>query len=250
MILDVEGVEFSYDSIPILREVKFGIEAGELVSILGPNGAGKSTLLKCINRILKPRKGTIMIEGVPAELFGKNEIAKKIGYVPQINEANFMTVFDAVLLGRKPYISWGASEEDYKIVEETLRLMGIEKFSLRRTNELSGGELQKVALARALVQKPSILLLDEPTNNLDIKNQIEVMEVVRKIVHEEGISSIIVMHEINLAIRYCDKFIVMKDGIIYSQGERTISPQIIKEVYGVEAVVEEVKGIPLIVPLG
>jgi len=249
MMLKVDDIEFSYNSIPILKGVKFEVEEGEIAAILGPNGAGKSTLLKCMNGILKPRKSIIMIEGLSTKSFSPHEMAKKIGYVPQNSNGNFMTVFDAVLLGRKPYIKWGADEKDLKIVEDTLKLMELERFALKRTNELSGGELQKVMLARALVQKPKILFLDEPTNNLDIKNQLEVMRIISKITHERNVTSIIVMHEINLALRYSDKFIVMKNGMIYAQGRKIINSQLIKEVYGIEALVENIRGFPLVIPV-
>lgn len=249
MILKVDGLEFSYNSIPILKGVKFEIEEGEVVVILGPNGAGKSTLLKCMNGILKPRKGMIMLEGLSVKSLGTHEMAKKVGYVPQSSKGNFMTVFDAVLLGRKPYIKWGAGEKDLKLVEKTLKLIQLEGLALKRTNELSGGELQKVMLARALVQKPKILFLDEPTNNLDIKNQFEVMRIISKITHERNVTSIIVMHEINLALRYSDKFIVMKNGMVYAQGRKIINPHLIKEVYGIEALVENIRGFPLVIPV-
>jgi len=248
-MLKVDGVEFSYNSIPILKGVKFEVEEGQIATILGPNGAGKSTLLKCMNGILKPRKGVIMVEELSIKSLGTHEMAKKIGYVPQNSNGNFITVFDAVLLGRKPYIKWGADEKDLKIVEDTLKLMELERFALKRTNELSGGELQKVILARALVQKPKILFLDEPTNNLDIKNQFEVMRIISKITHERNVTSIIVMHEINLALRYSDKFIVMKNGMIYAQGRKIINSHLIKEVYGIEALVENIRGFPLVIPV-
>ena len=249
MILKVDGVEFSYNSTPILKGINFEIKKGEITTILGPNGAGKSTLLKCINGFLKPKNGIIMIENFTIESLSVSEISKKIGYVPQSNNGNFMTVFDTVLLGRKPYIKWRPSEIDFKLVEETLKLIGVEDIALKRTNELSGGELQKVILARALVQKPKMLFLDEPTNNLDIKNQLEVMQIISKITHEKGIASIIVMHEINLALRYSDKFIAMKDGTIYAQGKEIIEPQLIKEIYGINAIVEKINGFPFIIPI-
>lgn len=250
MMLKVDGVEFSYDSVAVLKEVKFEVEGGEVVAILGPNGAGKSTLLKCISGILKPKKGLVMVESLPLESFGPQELAKRLGYVAQINVGNFMTVFDAVLLGRKPYIGWGAGEKDIKLVEEALKLVGLEKLSLRRTNELSGGELQRVTLARALVQEPRILLLDEPTNNLDLKNQLEAMKLVSEITRQRDIASIVVMHDINLSLRYADKFLVMKEGAIYAEGGReVIKPQLIREVYGIEALVENIRGFPTVIPV-
>jgi len=250
MLLKVEDVEFSYNGTKVLKRVSFEIEKGKVAAILGPNGAGKSTLLKCINRVLKLKKGVVMIEDVSLSLLGELDIAKKMGYVPQNNSGSFMTVFDTILLGRKPHIRWEAREKDFKIVEETLKLLGLEDFALRPTNSLSGGELQKVMLARALVQEPELLLLDEPTNNLDVKNQIEVMKIINRITHEKDITSIVVMHDINLALRYAEKFIVMKDGKIYATGEKDIiKPDLIRKVYKVEALIENVRGFPVIIPL-
>lgn len=250
MILQVDNIEFSYNSILTLRGIKLQIERSEVVAIIGPNGAGKSTLLKCINGILKPKKGAVMVEELPLTLLGSREIAKRIGYVPQNTNGNFMTVFDTVLLGRKPHIGWGAGEKDFKIVKDTLKLMGLEKLSLKLTNQLSGGELQKVVLARALVQEPKIILLDEPTNNLDMKNQFEVMRIVSRITHQKGITSIVVMHDVNLALRYADRFVAMKDGVIYAEGKREMmKSELIREVYGIEAVVDNVRGFPMVIPI-
>jgi len=249
MILSIEGVEFWYKSKKILENVTCKIRRGSVVSILGVNGAGKSTLLKCINKILKPKKGTILIENINIKDMDELEIAKKIGYVPQNSHGNFLNVFDAVLLGRKPYIKWDITDRDIKITYEVLKMLELEEYALRYTNELSGGELQKVIIARALVQEPEILLLDEPTNNLDLKNQIEVMNLIRNISLAKNIVSIVVMHDLNIALRYSDKFIMLKDGKIFAEGgKEVIEPHNIKEVYGVDVYIGEINGIPVIVP--
>ncbi len=250
MILSVDGVEFSYNSKKILENVEFKVNRGDVVSILGVNGAGKSTLIKCINKILKPKKGTILIDDYDINKLNNLEIAKKMGYVPQRADGNYMTVFDAVLLGRKPHIKWEISEKDIEITHKFLKLMDLEDYALRYTNELSGGELQKVVIARALVQEPNILLLDEPTNNLDLKNQLESLRIIRDISKSQNIASIIVMHDLNLALRFSDKFIMLKDGKIFAEGgKEVITPENIKEVYGVRAHVDEYRGIPVVVPL-
>ena len=251
MILSVDGVEFAYKSRQILNNIKFEVKRGEVVSILGVNGAGKSTLLKCINKILKPKRGTILIDNFDIRQLDNLELAKKVGYVPQRAEGNYMTVFDAVLLGRKPHIKWEVSDRDIEITHKVLKLLNLEDYALRYTNELSGGELQKVIIARALVQEPQILLLDEPTNNLDLKNQLEVMRIIRDISKSQNIASIVVMHDLNLALRYSDKFIMLKDGVIYAEGgKEIINPENIRAVYGVDAYIENVKGIPVVVPIG
>ena len=250
MILSVDGVEFAYKSRQILNNIKFEVKRGEVISILGVNGAGKSTLLKCINKILKPKRGTILIDNFDINQLDNLELAKKVGYVPQRAEGNYMTVFDAVLLGRKPHIKWEVSDRDIEITYKVLKLLNLEDYALRYTNELSGGELQKVIIARALVQEPQILLLDEPTNNLDLKNQLEVMRIVREVSKSQNIASIVVMHDLNLALRYSDKFIMLKNGVIYAEGgKEIINPENIRAVYGVDAYVENVKGIPVVIPI-
>lgn len=249
MILKVDGIEFSYPSKNVLKNIKFTVNRGEVVSILGINGAGKSTLLKCINRILKPQRGAVFIDEFDLRQLSSKKIAQKLAYVPQnIGGNNYRTVFDTVLLGRKPYIEWDATEKDLEITGNILKLMQLEKYALRNAFELSGGELQKVIIARALVQEPRVLLLDEPANNLDLKNQLEVMELIRNISKTKNISAIIVIHDLNLALRFSDKFIMLKDEKIFSEGNSgIINSQNIREVFNVEAYVDRYNGIPIVV---
>ncbi|MDX9799574.1 MAG: ABC transporter ATP-binding protein, partial [Bacteroidales bacterium] len=238
MILQVDGMEFSYPSKSVLKNIVFQVNKGEVVSVLGINGAGKSTLLRCINKILKPQKGTVLIDRFNLKQLDDVGIAQKMAYVPQNTISNYMTVFDTVLLGRKPYIKWEASKRDLEITSNILKLMQLEKYALRNTNELSGGELQKVIIARALVQEPKVLLLDEPANNLDLKNQIEVMKIIRDISRTQNISAIVVMHDLNLTLRFSDKFIMLKDGKIFSEGgSKVINSRNIREVFDVNAYV-------------
>jgi iron complex transport system ATP-binding protein len=248
MIVSVDNIYFSYNSKDVLKNLKFEVNRGEVVSILGVNGAGKSTLLKCINRMLKPKRGTILVDNFNLNKLNSEEIAKKMAYVSQSVHSNYITVFDAVLLGRKPHIKWEVSKKDIEITGNILKLMNLEEDALRYTRELSGGELQKVALARALVQEPQILLLDEPTNNLDLKNQMEVMRIIRNISKSQNIASIVVMHDLNLTLRFADKFIMLKDGMIYSKGDSSIiNSENINEVYNVNAYVDNYNGIPIVV---
>ncbi len=249
MVLSVNKVEFSYGSVPVLCDVNFEVKKGDFISILGVNGSGKSTLMKCINRILRFKEGMIFVEDRDLKQMKAIEIAQKIGYVPQTSEKGFVTVFDAVLLGRKPYIKWDVSQTDIELTEEILKIMGLEEYSLRYINELSGGELQKVVIARALVQEPQILLLDEPTSDLDLKNQLEVMKILKEVSSTKNIASVVVMHDINLALRYSDKFIILKDGQVFtSGGKEVITPEIIKKTYGVDVHVTNFEGIPVVIP--
>ena len=250
MILDVCGLNFRYNSTPIIQDVSFTVEEGQILSILGPNGAGKTTLLKCLNRILPPRSGSIMINGQETRHMKEREMARTIGWVPQNGESSRMKVYDHILLGRKPYFRWNPGKEDHHQVKEAIRLMGIEALSLSYTNELSGGEFQLVQITRALAQNPGVILLDEPTSSLDISNQHHLMTRIGSLIHSGNRAAVMVLHDINLALRYSDKFIVMKDGIIYGAGESSMmTPEIIKKVYNMEAIVVEAGGYPIVVPV-
>lgn len=250
MILAVDGVEFSYSSRPVLRNIKFEVERGEFFAILGNNGAGKSTLLKCLNRVLKPQRGTILLEKSDLFSLSRREVARHLGYVAQRYESTRFTVFDAVLLGRKPHIKWGTTVRDLEVVRKVLAILGLEEFSLRYLDELSGGELQKVIVARALAQEPRVLLLDEPTSNLDLRNQLEVLKTVQRAVREQNLAAVVVMHDLNLALRFADKFLLLKNRTIFAcGGMEIITPENIASVYGVPVAVERLANIPVIVPL-
>lgn len=251
MILELKNIEFSYNGSPVLRGIEFDVKKGDVVSILGVNGAGKSTLLKCINGILKPQKGEIFIDHTNIKKTSRTEIAKALAYVPQRSEQSFITVFDAVLLGRKPYIKWDVTKNDIEITERVLSALGLKKLSLRYINELSGGEFQKVVIARALVQQPKVILLDEPTNNLDPKNQFEVMDIIKEISKKRGIASVIVMHNVNLAVRLSDRFVLLKEGKVFAEGGlEIITKDNIEKVYGISVTVENIRGITVILPYG
>jgi iron complex transport system ATP-binding protein len=247
VFIQINGISFSYNSVDVLKDVNFHIDKGDLIAILGNNGVGKSTLLKCINRILKPKFGTILIEGQDTKKLG-SEIAKKVSYVSQRNQATRLTVFDAVLLGRKPYVKWDISKRDLEITKCVIEMFSLQKIAMRFVDELSGGELQKVIVARALVQEPSLILLDEPTNNLDIKSQIEVMNIVKQIVQSNEISCLMAIHDINLALRFIDKFILMKDGKIFSSGGlEIITEENFSETFGVNIKIKQIDGRPFLV---
>ena len=250
-MVDVKNIRFSYGktSGPVLRDISFSLEDGQCMAILGINGAGKSTLIKCIDRILQPQKGAVYVDGKDVFSMRGNEMARNIAYVAQNARSVNMTVYDAVLLGRKPYIQWDAGQKDRQIVTDILHKMHLDSYALRNMSELSGGEAQKVMLARALAQEPRLLLLDEPTSNLDPRNQHEVMQTVRAIARENNICVITVLHDLNLAIRYCDRFLFLKDADLYSCGGlETMTPETIEKVYGMHVHIIETMGIPVIVP--
>ncbi|WP_303860031.1 ABC transporter ATP-binding protein [Alkalibaculum bacchi] len=242
-MIEVRNISFSYDKNEILKNISFDIHDKEFIAVLGNNGAGKSTLITCLNRIKTPSTGNLNINGKDIFKMSRNEIAQNISYVAQKNELSHYTVYDSVLLGRKPYIKWSTSDEDLKICDRMLELVGMTSFRLKYVNKLSGGEVQKVMLARALVQQPNLLLLDEPTSNLDPKNQHEMMKLVKKMAREQNITVLIVIHDINLALRYCDKFLFLKDGLVYSFGDcSTVTEEILKEVYDIETKLVEIDG--------
>lgn len=250
-MVEVRGISFAYDKSTgnILDDVSFTLREGECLAILGNNGAGKSTLLKCIDRICPPEKGMVLVDGRDVYQMSRNEAAQNIAYVPQHGGAGSMTVYDTVLLGRKPFIQWDATAEDRRIVSDILLKMGLEPLALRTVSQLSGGEAQKVMLARALAQEPRLLLLDEPTSNLDPRNQHEALRLVRKIAREHRICVAIVIHDLNLAIRYCDRFVFLRDTKVYAHGgPETMTPEIIEAVYRMHVHIPLYTDIPVIVP--
>lgn len=235
MILKVEDLRFRYNSHPVLEGIDFEMGRGELCSILGNNGAGKSTLLKCLARILQARKGVVYLDEQDVSGLKRQDLARRLGYVAQRgNDTASLTVFDAVLQGRKPHLGWTIGAQDLRTVEEILEALEMEKFSLRHLDELSGGELQKVVIARALAQEPKVLLLDEPTSNLDLRNQLEVMGLIRRMTEERGMAALVAIHDINLALRFSDKFLLLHEGVIFaSGGDEALTQSNIEETYGV-----------------
>jgi iron complex transport system ATP-binding protein len=248
--LVVEELSFQYPSRKVLKDITLSLNKGECLSILGTNGVGKSTLLKCINRILRQQSGKIVVMGEDVKGLSGNDLAKRIGYVSQRQNFSLSTVFDAVLLGRKPYIKWDITKEDLEIVHSVMKSLGLEDFALRNVDELSGGEAQKVAIARALAQQSDVLLFDEPTSNLDLKNQIEVVGIIKNIIRERQISAIVTMHDLNMASRFGDKFLFLKGGEIFNAGDiRIITKENILEVYGVPVDIHFHHGTPVIIPV-
>ncbi len=249
MILDVRGVAFAYNSRPVLSSVRFSVGEGELVAVLGPNGVGKTTLLKCVNAILKPSAGAVLVDGSDVGQLSSLAIAKRVGYVSQRTETTRMTVFDTVLMGRKPHIRWHVSDEDMRKVDAVIRRLGLEPLSLRYIDQLSGGELQKVAIARALVQEPRLLLLDEPTSSLDLRNQIDILSLIRRVVDEHGVAAVMSMHDLNAALRFADTFLFIKGGEIVAHGPvETVSSDLVSEVYDLSVQVHRIDGAPIVVP--
>lgn len=220
-----------------------------MISILGPNGVGKTTLLRCMCNLHRPQEGSIKINGEDVLGMSGRELAKHIGYVPQSSKPVRTTVFDTALIGRRPYIEWGVTKKDLEITEDVLKSLGLSHLSMRFADEISGGEYQKVQIARAMVQEPEILILDEPTNNLDIANQHITMHAILNAVSSRGMCTIMTMHDINLAVHYSDKFLFIKDGKVWAYGGREIiTEQLVREVYGIDSDVIMHHGMPFVIP--
>ena len=250
MILRVEDLHFSYGSRPVLEGVDFGVAKGELCAVLGNNGAGKSTLLKCAARILQAREGVVYLDEEDISKLKGQDLAKSLSYVAQRDTENArLSVFDTVLQGRKPHLGLTIRTNDIQVVEEVLVALEMEEFAFRYLDELSGGELQKVVIARALAQEPQVLLLDEPTSNLDLRNQLEVMDLMRRMTEEKGMAVLVAIHDINLASRFCDKYLLLHEGLIFaSGGDEVLTQSNIEETYGIMVRLLRDNGRTLVVP--
>lgn len=236
-MIEAKGICFHYKNCPVvLQNVGFQAEDGHFLAILGNNGAGKSTLLKCMNGILKPDAGSLLLDGEDLLTMPHRQVAQRVAFVAQTVASTQMTVHDMVMLGRRPYMGWSFSREDHDIVHAAMARLGLMDMRGRFLNQLSGGERQKVMLARALAQQPRLLLLDEPTSALDIRNQYQVLKIVGELCRTEGLTAVVVIHDLTLALRFCDRFLLMRDGQVYRCGGlEVLDKTALREVYGVDA---------------
>ncbi len=250
MKVEIEGLSFGYGDVPVLKGIDLTMEGAQVVSILGPNGVGKSTLIHCINKILSPTEGRVLLDGRDVAEYSLKEVARRVGYVPYSSSDTFpLTVVDTVLLGRHPHAGWKTTDEDLEAVFEVLERLDIQDLAMRYFNELSAGQHQKVMLARGLVQSPDILLLDEPTSNLDIKHQLAISRTLREISHSEGILVVMISHDLNIAARYSDNVVMLHDGKVFAVGSpaEVLTVDNIRQVYGVESRIIDDNGRPYIV---
>lgn len=238
-VIRCEGVTVSFGKKEVLRDVNLSVEEAELVGIVGPNGSGKTTLIRAIAGFL-PYKGTIYYGGVPMTKLKRRDIARFLSVVPQEPPVSTLTVMDFVLLGRYPYLSRWEDEgpEDLSAAADALRELGALHLRDRQINTLSGGELQRVMLARGVVQGQRAILMDEPTSHLDLKAQQEIMELARSLTRKRSI--VATFHDLTLAGQYSDKIIVVKEGAVLAQGKPrdVLTSELISRVYGVKVIIE------------
>ena len=248
-MLNIENLHFSYGgSTDVLRGADLGLSQGEVGILLGKNGSGKTTLFKSLLGLVKPQKGSIAFRGENLLKLNRLQRARRIGYVPQDIQFGALTVFDSVLMGRISYFGIRAGKEDYEAVEKLLADMGLFELAHRNVEELSGGERQKIAIARAMAQEPQMMVFDEPTGNLDIANEQLIIREAKKLAKEKNIAILASLHDLNQALALGDKFFFLKDGIVkYAGGKEVFTPEVIKDIFDADVELLEKDGRMVIV---
>ncbi|QTJ69569.1 ABC transporter ATP-binding protein [Rhodococcus sp. ZPP] len=255
--LSAEDLSLGYGDRIIVENLNLEVKTGVITTVIGPNGCGKSTLLRALGRLLKPRSGSVVLDGKAIGSLRTKDVARILGMLPQAPIApEGLTVADLVARGRHPHQSWIRqwSSDDEGEVAEALALTGVSELADRPVDQLSGGQRQRAWISMALAQGTDILLLDEPTTYLDLAHSIEVLDLVDRMHEEMGRTVVMVLHDLNLAIRYSDQLIVMRDGKAVARGapKDIISAELLLEVFGLEAAVigDPVSDRPLVVPIG
>lgn len=244
-MLKVENLQFRYGKggKPVLNGVDLELKQGEVGILLGKNGSGKTTLFKNILGINAPMGGRICFDGENLLKMNRRERARRIAYVPQHIHFGDLSVFDSVLMGRVSYFGLKAGKEDYIAVEKILEDMGLREFANRSAEALSGGEKQKIAIARAMAQEPKLMVFDEPTGNLDIANEQLIVEEAKRLAREKNISILSSLHDLNQALSFGDKFFFMKDGVVkYAGGKEIVTEEVIRDIFGVNIRILQVDG--------
>lgn len=242
-MLAIHDLSFSYSTKPILRQINFSTHAGMICGLLGPNASGKTTLLKCISGVLKPDRGNVFIDDIPVARFSRKAIAGMMAVVPQLVSVAFsFTALQMVVMARLPHLKAfsAPSGKDYHKAENLMAEIGLDHLANRVFNELSGGEKQMTLLARALFQNPRILLLDEPTAHLDFKNQHMILHRVEQITKRRNLTTLVTLHDPNLAARYCPRMVMLKHGQVYQKGtiEDVFEEGTLESIYGLKVFIE------------
>jgi iron complex transport system ATP-binding protein len=242
-MLKVENLHFQYGNLgrPVLNGASLELKQGEVGILLGKNGSGKTTLFKNILGIEKPKSGAIHFDGEDLLKMNRRERARRIAYVPQHIHFGDLTVFDSVLMGRVSYFGMKAGHEDYVAVEKILADMQLLEFANRSAEALSGGEKQKIAIARAMAQEPRLMVFDEPTGNLDIANEQLIIEEAKKLARQKNISILSSLHDLNQALYFGDKLFFLKDGIVkYAGGKEIVTEEVIKDIFDIDVKIVEI----------
>ena len=242
-MLKVENLHFQYGNLgrPVLNGASLELKQGEVGILLGKNGSGKTTLFKNILGIEKPKSGAIHFDGEDLLKMNRRERARRIAYVPQHIHFGDLTVFDSVLMGRVSYFGMKAGHEDYVAVEKILADMQLLEFANRSAEALSGGEKQKIAIARAMLQEPRLMVFDEPTGNLDIANEQLIIEEAKKLARQKNISILSSLHDLNQALYFGDKLFFLKDGVVkYAGGKEIVTEEVIKDIFDIDVKIVEI----------
>ena len=248
-MLNCENLHFAYSRTgkPVLRGATLELKQGQIGIVLGKNGSGKTTLFKNILGILKPKSGKVRIDDKNLAKLSRKERARRIAYVPQNIQFGELTVFDSILMGRISYFGFTAGPEDYAAVNKILADMQLTEFAGRNVEALSGGERQKIAIARAMAQAPQLMIFDEPTGNLDIANEQLIMEEAKKLSREKNITILCSLHDLNQALQFGDKFFLMKDGVVkYTGGKEVFTEEVIEDIWGIRMRIVQIDGQPVI----
>jgi iron complex transport system ATP-binding protein len=251
--LEMRQVTLGYGNYIVMDNITMKALPGEMVGLIGPNGSGKSTIIKALSRLIRPKAGKILVGGKDIEAIARRELACLVGVVPQLPLLpSTFTAFEIVLMGRNPHLGLFQAEgkHDWDIAQLAMKKTGTDKLANRYVNELSGGEIQSLLIARVLVQETKAILLDEPTANLDIGRQGEILDLMKNLCQEDNLTVLAAVHDLNLAAQYCDRLILINEGRIHSQGKpaEVITDKNIKEVYGAENCVytHPVNGLPTV----
>lgn len=237
MTFEIQNLSFSYPGKEVLRDVNLSVDLqGEVIAVIGPNATGKSTFFRCIAGLLKPAGGQISLSGKTVQNLGHAAWSKRVCFTPQSFSSNAaLTVFETILLAKKHMNGWRVEDQDIEAVSDILKELNIEHLAQTYISDLSGGQQQMASLAQAFIRTPDIFLLDEPTSALDLRHQLQIMHTVRKVTHERNTTTFVALHDLNLAARYADRLILMREGAIIEDGSASdvLSSAQLGDTYGV-----------------